>query len=119
MNHITIALCAEDRARLDRLIAALENADTPETEEPDKTEPSLKEEAPEVTEKANTKEEPRVSLAQIQQKVVQLCAAKEGKKKAKARAIVTDYSPTVSGLKDFPEKWDEIWDKLIALEQED
>ena len=102
MNAITIELSAEDRKRLDRLADAFEAYFGKATRE----EP--------VAEK-----EPTVTLAQIQQKVVLLCADTNGEKKAKARAIVTAYSPTVSGLSDFPDKWDEIWDKLTALEKEE
>jgi hypothetical protein len=78
------------------------------------------------------KAEPSVDLAQIQQKVVQLCAlsgapatltdeerAERAKKmKADVREIITQYGTKVSDLKDQPEKWDEVWTKLCALEQE-
>lgn len=159
MNTITIELCAEDRARLDRLTAALEKRVTQEepitvsipnpsddyiqktlaetlakatpsetagnepqaTEEPAKAETLPKEEPPKPVEKTEApvaEDKPAVTLPQIQQKVVQLCAADKGAKKPKVHAIVTAYSPTVSGLKEMPEKWQEIWDKLTALEKE-
>ena len=159
MNNINIIheLCAEDRARIDRLTAALEACTAPSmsiaaapvekddiqqkleetlantndpAEAPKKaTEPTEaptapiaqpQEETPTANEEAPQEEpqKPTVTLAQIQQKVVQLSAADNGKKKAKVREIVVAYSPTVSGLKDMPEKWSEIWDKLTALEKE-
>lgn len=154
MNVITIELCTEDRARIDRLITALEKRATQEeplttsidpmqkalaetlakaapsetagnepqaTEAPTNAETPIKEETRETakeTEAPVAEDKPTVTLAQIQQKVVQLSAADNGKKKAKVREIVVAYSPTVSGLKDMPEKWSEIWDKLTALEKE-
>lgn len=168
MNNIIIELCAEDRARLDRLAEAMEKAmernphackTCVETvtkamehlydkvqpkltitklmpgdpgycshEEP-QNEPTTTEEveAPAVTpteaETATQTEEPpveevkpSVTLAQIQQKVVQLCAGFDGTKKAAVREIVNAYAKKVS---DLPEdKWDEIWERLTELEVE-
>lgn len=63
------------------------------------------------------KPKPAVTLAQIQQKVVQLAAGSNGSKKAKVREIINAYAKKVS---DLPEdKWDEVWDKLTALENEE
>jgi hypothetical protein len=153
MNTITIELCTEDRARLDRLTAALEKRAAQEepltvidpmqkalaetlakatpsetagnepqaTEEPTKAETPIKEETRETakeTEAPWVEDKPLITLAQIQQKVVQLSAADNGKKKAKVREIIVAYSPTVSGLKDMPETWSSIWESLTALEKE-
>lgn len=153
MNTITIELCTEDRARIDRLTAALEKRAAQEepltiidpmqkalaetlakatpsetagnepqaTEEPTKAETPIKEETPETakeTEAPWVEDKPPITLAQIQQKVVQLSAADNGKKKAKVREIIVAYSPTVSGLKDIPETWSSIWESLTALEKE-
>jgi hypothetical protein len=163
MNTITIELCTEDRARLDRLTAALEKRAAQEepltvidpmqkalaetlakatpsetagnepqaTEEPTKAETPIKEETRETApwdpietfaqhgEKPKPEEaKPAVTLPQIQQKVVQLSAADNGKKKAKVREIIVAYSPTVSGIKDMPETWSSIWESLTALEKE-
>ena len=147
MNQIIIELCAEDRARLDRLTEALEKnvhncagcvqsaikmtqaiaapAEEPknepqesiETETP-ATPPAEEEKPAEVKETAPAEEvKPTVTLAQIQQKVVQLCAGFNGTKKAAVREIVNAYAKKVS---DLPEdKWVEIWDKLTALESEE
>ena len=112
MNAITIELCAEDRARLDRLAEILERrivqADTfLEAQEED-----VKKETPAIAPQQS------VTLAQIQQKVVQLSAANNGKHKAKVREIITAYSPTVSGLNDVTEAWPSIWESLLKLESE-
>ena len=73
------------------------------TEEPKQTEPE--------------KAKPAVTLAQIQQKVVQLAAGSTGSKKAKVREIINAHAKKVS---DLPEdKWDEVWEKLTALENEE
>lgn len=150
MNQIIIELCAEDRARLDKIIAALEQgAESPaptEAKTEDKpTTPKAKsktktskpteaageptEAAEEPTPTTDTPEEekkpaeapaaaPTVTLEQIQQKVVQLAAGFDGAKKAQVRGIINDYGAKVSDLKDQPEKWDEVWGRLTALESE-
>jgi hypothetical protein len=165
MNEIKVIteLCAEDRARLDRLAEALEKnthncADcvqaavkmtqathklvipvlkpgdpdyTPheepknEPQEPTKVEapattPTEEEKPAEVKEAPaeEPKNEPAVTLEQIQQKVVQLCAGFEGKKKPAVREIINTYGAKVSDLKDQPDKWNEVWEKLTALEVE-
>lgn len=64
------------------------------------------------------KAKPSVTLEQIQQKVVQLAAGNGGAKKAKVREIINAYGAKVSDLKDQPDKWAEVWDKLTALESE-
>lgn len=145
MNNITIELCTEDRARLDRLTAALENqatvknvctcktgvlpeqmsidvdALTPHTEASQKpadaqNEPTPTTTAPTEEEKPTEAKKPSVSLEQIQQKVMQLAAANGGAKKAKVRDIISTYAQKVSKLPE--DKWDEVWQKLTALESE-
>jgi hypothetical protein len=64
------------------------------------------------------KAEPSVDLAQIQQKVVQLCALDGGVHKAAVRGIINQYGVKVSDLKDQPEKWDEVWKKLCEIATE-
>lgn len=128
-NIITIELCAEDRARLDRLTAALEAARTPviieetiaEPEDYDtlETAPELPQEAPEPVEEVQTtpqetetvEKEPTVTRQDILQKVIALCGAG---KKAEAKAIITTYADSVSDLPDSALV--EAWDKLCALE---
>lgn len=154
-NTITVRLSDDDRARLDKLTAALEalsgvvpNCDscvqsaikltqaTAAPAEPTETsqepagateEKPADENAPEQNESTVAAEEPQettpaepepakpsVTLEQIQQKVVKLAAAG---KKAEVREIVTAYGSKVSDLKDQPDKWDEVWGKLTALEK--
>lgn len=145
MNKITIEFCAEDRARIDRLIAALENAPVGtlvEVEGIAPTEPEKPTEAkPEpvtvITEPNNWSpggspdseivepevvdpeifDGPAITLEQIQQKVVSICAA-NGAKKADVKAIINKYGTKVSDLKDQQDKWPEVWKALIALESE-
>jgi hypothetical protein len=152
-NIITIELCAEDRARLDRLAEALErktcdrcvNADPDQltiddvqqklaetmakasAKQEKETPAEAAENATEATEVAalpvtqpeeETPAEPTVTLAQIQQKVVQLAAGFDGAKKAAVRAVINEYGAKVSDLKDHPDKWAEVWDKLTKLESE-
>lgn len=145
MNTITIELCAEDRARLDKLIGVLEArilprplefrmdkegitvkpaeketpADAPETpQEAPKAEPEKSIEPEEKEAPApQAVEDPSITLEQIQQKVVQLAAA-GGTKKAKVRTIISQHGTKVSDLKEQPEKWAEVWEQLLALEKE-
>lgn len=136
-NTITIELCAEDRARLDNILKALEGmepkcdkcmgtvlaamGDAQEAskmpqEEPKKEEPknsTLATEKPQETEQTQPQPQasPSVSRADIQRKVVELSAAG---KKAQVRDIVKAVATKVS---DIPEdKLDEIWQQLTALE---
>lgn len=95
--------------------AGEEKADEPTTNTP---EPVTAPEAPTEDKPEPVKAEPSVDLAQIQQKVVQLCALEGGAKKAAVRSIINQYGTKVSDLKDQPEKWDEVWTKLCELEQE-
>lgn len=140
MNTITIELCAEDRARLDKILAALEQPRdckgcvetvakatdhiveimTPETpkNEPEKAEPVKADEHPadvstapwEPTEAPQEAEEP-IAVQELQKLVVDLCA--KGKKD-QVREIVNAYAKKVS---DIPEdKRNEVYAQLTALE---
>lgn len=128
MNTITIQLCQEDRDRLDRILAALERpapkcencaddvaefvadqlqqAGLAPAQEPQVTEDTTPEEKT-----AEAKEEPTVTRADIQKKVVALSAT--GKRDA-VKAIVMAYAKNVSGIPD--DKLNEVWQKLTALE---
>lgn len=126
---ITIELCAEDRARLDKIIEKLGEIQQPNCSACVKTvaevvsvhpaeaqaaaEEPAPDEAPTETPEPVEEIKPVVTLEQIQQKVVQLAAAG---KKAEVRQIVNTYGAKVSDLKDQPDKWGEVWDKLTALE---
>lgn len=129
MNTITIELCAEDRARLDRLQASLDainntaseplyieladKADTatqsaPETPTP--TSNTAKAEKPTEAPAAPEKE-PAVELSDIQSLVVTLSA--KGRK-AEVRDIIKSYADRVTNLP--KDKWVEVYEKLKALE---
>jgi predicted transcriptional regulator len=143
-NTIIIELCAEDRARLDRIAEKLDRMTAPvtganpapEVKQEVKTPAEPPEQPTEATEAAalpvtqpegetptEAQEiapaettEPSVTLAEIQQKVVQLAAGSDASKKAAVRGIVNAYAKKVT---DLPEdKWTEVWEKLIALESE-
>ena len=135
MNKIVIELCAEDRARIDRLTEALEaTAPIKVTVEgittEAKSEPgAVSDEGPnwypggspesEFVEPEDAAEGPAISLEQIRQKVTAICAADGGAKKADVRAIINKYGTNVTALKDHQDKWPEVWEALIALERED
>lgn len=123
MNSITIELCAEDRARLDAILAALTNAGqnvptaesqpTQEAEKPEaeETKPAEAEAPAEAAEPA-IKVVHTVSRADFESKVRQLL--KDVDIKAKVKEIVTDYAARVS---DVPEdKLAEAYGRLTALE---
>ncbi len=120
---ITIELCAEDRARLDRIIAALEGGKTmpevvEETPAPVAQEPA---EAPPAEPPAVTTPEPekpaeaeisaQFTKSDIQRKVVSLSAAG---RKDEVRNIVKAYADRVSAIPE--DKVDEVMAKLAALE---
>ena len=124
MNRIIIELCAEDRARIDRLTEALEGRvpvlvtqeplSAPGPVEPEQPEivQAQEEEAPApAVEEPAAPEAPSVTKPDVQRKVVELSAAG---KKAEVREIITAYATKVS---DIPEdKTTEVWQKLTALE---
>ena len=123
MNRITIELCMEDRARIDRLAAALENMRIPEvtmhmtgtaplnacTALPEVTAPA--EEAPAAPEE----KKPAVTLDEVRALVQKLCAPGSTKKEA-AKAIVKSYGTKVS---DIPvDKYEEAMTRLALLDGE-
>jgi hypothetical protein len=105
-----------------QLAAAMAKASTT-TEAPEEATEAPEASTPPVTqpEEENPTEEaeaPTVTLEQIQQKVVQLAAGFNGTKKAQVKEIINAYGAKVSDLKDKPEVWTEVWNKLTALESE-
>lgn len=131
-NHITIELCAEDRARIDRLTKAQEyNSKLIEAVLPHLTEGGAKpvttleaQEAPTespaepaaepvATAEPDPVEEakPAPTTQKLQQKVIAL--VNKGKK-ADVSAIVKSYAATVSGIPE--EKRAECMERLNALE---
>lgn len=141
MNHInlTIELCADDRARLDKILEALsglqqpnchscvenavgmtrglaelaEKATAPEpVNDPEPTEePELAEE-PEPTEEPA--EAPKYTKADVQA-IVQRLAAPTSKKREQAKAIVKEYAVKISAIP--ADKYDEVMGKLIELDK--
>ena len=116
---MTIELCAEDRARLDNILAALAGGQTckcaespaPVTEAAPVTEtaPAVEVYTPEAESPAEAKYTP--SFDELQRKVLALIAAG---KKPEVREIVKSYAVKVS---DIPEvKLAEAWERLTALE---
>lgn len=121
MNTITVIteLCAEDRARLDAIIAALQSPQGKPTEATQVVEaPALKETQPEeekptapaVAEAAVPTAAPTISHDDILKKVITLSAAG---KKQEAREIVNAYAAKVS---DIPaDKLVEVAERLDAI----
>ena len=114
-NKITIELCAEDRARLDRLAEALEKkgCDTFVTSatEPIKeevTEPATDAVSEDVTNSESVK---TVDRAVLRAKVIELSA--KGLKE-QTKDIVRAYAQTVTSVPD--DKVTECYEKLIELE---
>ena len=121
-NTITIELCAEDRARLDRLAEALERkacdkcvtsaiqlfkgeAEAPKAPTEVKEAPT---EPAEVTPETPTR---TVDRAEMRAKVIELSA--KGLKD-QVRDIITAYAPTVKDVPD--DKLVECFNRLVALE---
>ena len=130
MNTITIELCAEDRARLDSLLAKLDRcigefipsgdghtdygykAQGVEYATQDEAAEAKLEEIPEpYSEPCPSETAPAATRADVQQKVVALSAAG---KKEKVRAVVNAYAAKVSGIPE--DKLAEVLEKLNALE---
>lgn len=141
MNVITIELCAEDRARLDRIAEALERhapkcdacassvaeyvakavappADRPEnaTETADAVTPPVAHPADEVApwEASDPAPAPEaeVSLAEFHKQLSLRCAESDTVK-AKARALIQEYAEAASKVP--PEKRAEVLSRLAAL----
>lgn len=112
MNSFTVQmeLCPEDRARLDKILAALENSGTPFGAVQDT---AVMAETP--TEKPAEQEapgKPQATKDDIRKLVVSI-SAKGKEAKAAAREVVTKYAETIT---DLPEdKLDEIHEALSAL----
>lgn len=130
---IKFELCAEDRARLDRIAEGLENlkpsplageaadvmaqlANTIKVAEGSAdTAP-----APELPDPADTAAPFAAVLVVTQelvrQKAIELSAANGGKLKARVRAVVNTYSPSITELPEAA--LSEVWARLVALEKE-
>lgn len=133
-NFITIELCADDRARIDKLIQALEQntaqkvtapSQNPQSTTQVQTDPaqvtlaeviSNEEETPTSAitpnedEKPTNQEKETVGKAELKALVIKLCA---NGKKAESRNIILKYAPTVASVPE--DKIAECYDKLVAL----
>ena len=115
MNTITIELCAEDRARLDKILEALQGVNVkpaPVAEEHPVEEPFG---SPDPVEEPAAEPAPKqYTLADVRSLVQEL--AKPGsKKQPEAKAIVQSYAAKVS---DIPaDKYGEVMEKLNALKE--
>lgn len=141
-NHITIELCAEDRARLDRLAEALEKSCSVKTVEQtdDPVEKALKaaldraskapESRAETTEEQTptntpqTDEKPTREETEPTAPIKTVTRAELGAKvremmtkgfKEQTKEIVKSYAPTVPGVPE--DKVAECYAKLVALEE--
>lgn len=129
MNTITIELCAEDRARLDAILEALQGSRANckgcveaalKVAGAGKTQPEAAEQPepevvttpePEAAPEPEKQPERTVEHSDIQRKVVELSGAG---KKAQVREIVMSYAGRVTEIPE--DKLVEVWDKLTALE---
>ena len=129
MNTIKIELCAEDRARLDKIIEGLAGLRQPDCSSCVEGVASYMAKAAEVMDSQATAPapveapvpeapapvKPSVTLEQIQKKATQI-AAGSAEKKAALRALVNKYAAKVT---DLPEAaWTEVWNGLCKLESE-
>jgi len=80
--------------------------------------PTTPEKKEEPTAATGASDAPPLTLEQIQQKVISIAATSK-EKKAKARGIINSYgAKKVTDLQEQPDKWAEVWAKLLALESE-
>lgn len=108
---VTVELCAEDRARLDKIIDSLSELFISEAVEVAPTE--VAEEAKPEPVKEELK--PSVSLNEVRLLVQRLAVPTSGKRDA-VRALVMEYAKSVS---DIPaDKLDEVYAKLTKLAEE-
>jgi len=137
MNVITIELCAEDRARLDRLAEALErkacescvatamslvkNTQAPSAP-PEPADPVLEkladtlakveDPAPAPAPAPVDPPPPTISLPEFQKALTLRCAESDATK-AKVRALINEYAPAASQVP--PEKFGEVLARLANL----
>jgi hypothetical protein len=118
MNEIkvTVELCAEDRARLDKLTAALENYTPPiigvDLAQADEAPQAVAE--PEPAEETPVEETaPKITHDMIHQRVKELIANGSAAQNEAARKAVTSRARNISGLP--VECLAEVWAELDAL----
>lgn len=138
MNEIkmVVELCAEDRARLDKIIdglaarcdscletvkeymEAVEGEKTVQdaSKEGEQLFANLAEESTAPWENPAETSKPAPTLEEIQKKVMQLCVNASKEKKAAVRGVINEYAPKVSDLLTAGADLEEVWNKLTALE---
>lgn len=134
MNCITIEFCAEDRARIDRLVAALERQCSAcaegiapllglKAEAPDPVQQKLADVVAQISDPIKAEPEtapvevapppaPVVSLAEFQKALTLKCAESE-ETKAKVRALLHEYAEAASKVPE--DKRAEVLDRLAKL----
>lgn len=125
MNEIkvTVELCAEDRARLDKLTAALENYTPPiigvdlaqADEAPQEAQPETPQAVaePEPAEENPSEERPTITHDMIHQKVKEFIANGSAAQNEGARKAVTSRAKNISGLP--ADCLADVWAELEAL----
>lgn len=110
---VTVELCAEDRARLDKIIDSLSELFIAEAVEANIPVEMGGDPLPEPVEEEET--EPSVSIDDVRLLVQRLATPSSGKRDA-VRAIVMKYAKSVS---DIPvDKLDEVFGELVKLSTE-
>lgn len=117
-NTITIELCAEDRARLDRIAELLEpvrdvSPSLACQEEGEKFGNGLAEGLAQASAPTPEPEKPKATLTDIQSLVQKLAASGSDKRNA-VKKIVNAYASRVSEIPE--EKFGEVMEQLTALE---
>lgn len=127
--HVVVNLSAEDRARLDKIIAGLEKKDCTKCadtvlrygaaiatelaqneEKPAEVKTTPAEPEPQETPQETEPTAPSVTKADVQSKAMSLSQAG---KKAEVKAIVTEYADRISAIPE--DKLAEVMEKLNAL----
>lgn len=111
MNHITIELCAEDRARLDSILDQLQQLNTV----PAVFDGAAKEDKPQPQPEPAQESRPAVTLDDIRALAQELLAPASGKRD-KVRALIKGYAKSVTELPQ--DKWNEVHAALTALKGE-
>lgn len=112
MNHITIELCAEDRARLDSILDQLQQLNTM----PAVFDGAAKEDKPQPQPQPEPKQESKaVTLDSIRALAQELLAPTSGKRD-QVRALIKSYAKSVTELPQ--DKWPEVYEALTAMKEE-
>lgn len=108
--NLTFELCAEDRARLDKIIDSLSEMFISDAVVAD----TVEEAVAETVEPVKEETKPSVALADVQALVQRLATPSSGKRNA-ARDIVKKYADRVSAIPE--DKLNEVYAELTELEK--